>query len=218
MGKVVFMACGMGMISFLPEKMRMRHGLVLLVACSLFLLGCAATEAPGQAAPQDGMQNESAAGQSHEAESSPGNGSAGEIPAAIEVAAPETKTYSADFSGLVAMGIPLECDVEYTYSGKAVDARMLISADSEIRVESPEGMQQCAETITVIRGTRQYVGCEGKMIIPSCDWFKSGYDPGRPGKAASFDFSQVPASSISCRDWEYDASAFSTGGTICELG
>ncbi len=116
------------------------------------------------------------------------------------------------------MEIPLECDVSYTYAGREVQARLFINGESEIRVESPAGMTQCKKTVTLILGTRQYVGCEEKMIMPSCDWFKSSYDPENAGRASSFDFSSLPASQITCRDWEYDSSSFSAGGTVCQLG
>jgi hypothetical protein len=116
------------------------------------------------------------------------------------------------------MGIPLECEINYTYAGRQVSARMLIGKDSDIRVESSVGMVQCQKTITIIRGSRQYVGCSDKAVMPSCDWFKSGYDPTNSGVASNFDFSAVPASSIACHDWTAEDSEFRTNGTICEMG
>lgn len=198
----------------------MRNILIIVLACSL-LLGCA-QNAPQPAGNETGtvpagsqnatlptnpaVQNDSAPMVATE-NASQGQGQA-----------PPAKTYSAGFSALIGMGIPLECEINYTYAGKPVTARMLIGKDSNIRVESATGMTQCAKTITIIRGSRQYVGCSDKTVMPSCDWFKSGYDPMNPGVASNFDFSIVPASSIECRDWTSDDSAFRTNGTSCEMG
>ncbi len=132
--------------------------------------------------------------------------------------AAEGNGYSADFASLAAMDIPLECDITYTYKGKEIQARMYMQGAERLRVESPAGMTQCARTITVIRDTKQYVGCEGKMIMPSCDWFKSSYDTSKPGLASNFDFREVPASRIECRDWIFDDAKFRTEGTSCQLG
>jgi len=197
----------------------MRNILIFILACSL-LLGCA-QNAPQPAGNQTGTvpagsgnttttpANPPIPGNTNPAPTG-GNDSQGQDTAA--------KTYSAGFSELIGMGIPLECDINYTYSGKQVNARMIIGNDANIRVESPAGMVQCAKTITIIRGSRQYVGCGEKAVMPSCDWFKSGYDPTNPGVASNFDFSIVPASSIACRDWTSDDSAFRTNGTVCEMG
>jgi hypothetical protein len=196
----------------------MRNILILVLACSL-LLGCAqnAPQPTGNGTgtiPADGgnatvpanpaVQNDSAAAAENASQGQ------GQVPPA--------KTYSAGFSALIGMGIPLECEINYTYSGKPVTARMLIGKDSDIRVESAAGMVQCQKTITIIRGSRQYVGCSDKAVMPSCDWFKSGYDETNPGVASNFDFSIVPASSIACHDWTADDSVFRTNGTICEMG
>jgi hypothetical protein len=197
----------------------MRHILILVLAISL-LFGCAGsstqTGANGTAKVPAGSANATVPA----SPSATGNGTATQVPEdkPAEPQNPPAKTYSASFSALAVMGIPLECGVNYTYSGKPATARLLIGTDSDIRVESSVGMVQCRKTITVIHDNRQYVGCSDKQVMPSCDWFKSGYDPANPGVASNFDFSGVPASSISCRDWEYDPSLFKTNGTVCELG
>lgn len=217
------------MINVMPQFDDMRKTILISVAFAtmfIMLFGCAGntSQAGNQSGTQAGPvtpahgQNQS----SGEGQESAGNtsGATGQPPT-TEPAEPqgtEVRTYSAQFAGLIAMGIPLDCDISYTYAGKPATAKLYIGEDSEFRVESSVGMVQCKKTITVIRGTRQYVGCSDKQVMPSCDWFKSAYDEGRPGVASNFDFSGVPASSISCKDWTIDKSMFVTEGTSCELG
>lgn len=200
----------------------MRKILIIAIAFAL-LFGCAGN-APSPQANQNGAGPAGNGNATVPANASSTEGTAPtqvpQVPAdgPAEPQAPPAKTYSASFSGVIGMGIPLECDVNYTYAGKQATARLLIGTDSEFRVESSVGMVQCKKTVTVIRDSRQYVGCSDKQVMPSCDWFKSAYDTGNPGVASNFDFSGVPASSISCRDWALDDAMFRTNGTICELG
>ena len=201
----------------------MKKILIIAIAFAL-LFGCAGNS-PGPQADQAGTVPAGTGNETVPANASTaGDGGAPtqapQVPADVpaEPQAPPAKTYSASFSGLVGMGIPLDCQVNYTYAGKQATARLLIGTDSEFRVESSVGMVQCRKTITVIHDSRQYVGCSDKQVMPSCDWFKSAYDTGNPGVASNFDFSGVPASSISCRDWALDDAMFKTNGTICELG
>ncbi|MCI0503227.1 hypothetical protein L0Y65_00785 [Candidatus Micrarchaeota archaeon] len=203
------------------------HAYVTILALAFLLLAGCAQNAPappssqatsaqdgspdGAAVPPGGNGNETAP-------SGVANDSAGASDGSgTQAGAPEAKTYSGTFAELDAMGLSLICDVRYTYGDRETSAAVHFGTDSEFRVESPEGVAQCDRTITVIRDTRQYVGCSDKDIIIGCDWFKSSYDRDTPGAASSFDFSTVPASSISCRDWAYDRSMFATGGNICEM-
>jgi hypothetical protein len=194
----------------------MRFFLIFLI-CALALLAGCAQNPPAPAVNQPGpAQNGSADGMAVAPDQGASeNGSAGA--SGTQTGAPAGKTYSAKFSELAGMGKPLECEIRYTYGGKETEATIRFGADSEFLVESPKGVAQCAKTITVIRDTRQYVGCSDKRIVTGCDWFKSAYDKSTPGLASAFDFQNVPASSITCRDWAYDRSVFITNGTVCEL-
>ena len=128
------------------------------------------------------------------------------------------QTISDSFSGLANRNVPLLCDVSYAYQGRPVVAKMYLNGPSEIRVESPAGVSQCAVTITVIRGTSQNVACDKKQIMVGCNWFRSKYDPSKPGSASAFDFSSLGESAFLCREWTYDTSKFSTPGESCQLG
>ncbi|MFN7991443.1 MAG: hypothetical protein U0R44_04775 [Candidatus Micrarchaeia archaeon] len=125
-----------------------------------------------------------------------------------------------DFPSLVSLGLPLECDITYTYSGKPGTSKVYLKGGSELRVETVggAGMSQCSKTVSIVRKDKVFVGCDGKMIMPSCDWFGSDYDPALPGESSTFNFRETPPSQISCRDWAYDQSKFVTGGNVCHLG
>jgi hypothetical protein len=143
-----------------------------------------------------------------------------EVSPSQEPAPPSAAQYAGKtFSELVALDLPLECDINYTYQGKAGYSRVLLKGGAELRVETVggAGMSQCSKTISIVRGSTVYVGCDGKMIMPSCDWFRSSYDPSEPGVSSTFNFKDLPPSQIACRDWEYDSSEFDTPGNSCHL-
>ncbi len=125
-----------------------------------------------------------------------------------------------DFAALSSLNVPLACDITYIYQGRTYQAKAYMKGGSDIRVETVggSGLSQCVKTISIVQGQRLYVGCENKTVIPSCDWFTSGYDPSVPGQASTFDFSKTPPDQISCADWAYDPSYFSTQGRTCSLG
>lgn len=134
---------------------------------------------------------------------------------------PSQNTYAGkDFAALLSLNVPLQCDITYIYQGRSFQAKAYLKGGSDIRVETVggSGLSQCSKTISIVQGTRVYVGCENKTVIPSCDWFTSGYDPSVPGQSSTFDFSKTPADQISCADWAYDPSYFSTQGRTCSLG
>lgn len=78
-------------------------------------------------------------------------------------------------------------------------------------------MSQCSKTISIVRDARVYVGCDGKQMMPSCDWFRSDYDPARPGESSTFNFYETPSSQIACKGWAYDESVFTTAGNVCHM-
>ncbi len=125
-----------------------------------------------------------------------------------------------DFAGLVALEAPLQCNITYIYQGRSYQSQVWMKGGGQMRVESigGSGLPQCNKTISIVQGSHVYVGCEGKTVIPSCDWFVSSYDPLTPGISSTFYFRNVPADQISCQDWAYDPSVFLTSGNECSLG
>jgi len=194
----------------------------ILILGAILILGCAGSQP--QTANQSNQQNAPTNAQNAPSNASAQNQGAGGVPQPNNASAGGSGTqqtppsYSGTFGALAQMDIPLVCDVNYAYLGKAVKARLYLDGPAKIRVESPVGVGQCSTTITVIRGTVQDVGCDRKQITPGCDWYRSSYDPGKPGSASAFDFSTLGGSSISCSDWVYDAAKFDSPGTSCQLG
>ena len=125
-----------------------------------------------------------------------------------------------NFSSLVALNVPLECDISYIYQGQSYLGKVYMKGSSDMRVEIVLGssLSQCAKTISIVSGNKIYVGCENKTILPSCVWFSSEYNPLRPGKSSTFDFTETRSSEISCKNWVFDLEKFSTPGAICNLG
>jgi len=187
----------------------MQARLLILIIGAILIFGCAGNQ-DTQAKPSQ-TQNPSG---------SPVNATAGMANGTANASLNETKEPEivTTFANLTRYGVPLQCDVSYTYQGRPVEAKLYLKGPSEIRVESPVGVGQCPVTVTVIKGAGQYVGCDKKQITPGCDWFKSSYDPGKPGSASSFDFSSLEAQRFRCKEWAYDLSKFSTSGQSCELG
>ncbi len=136
------------------------------------------------------------------------------------VAQPPGQYAGLDFAGLVALEAPLQCNITSIYQGKSFQSQVWMKGGGQIRVESVggAGLSQCAKTISIVQGSKVYVGCENKTVIPSCDWFVSSYNPLTPGVSSTFYFRNVPADQMTCQDWAYDPSVFTTSGTDCSLG
>ncbi|MEW6722369.1 MAG: hypothetical protein AB1324_03840 [Candidatus Micrarchaeota archaeon] len=184
----------------------------------LLLLGCAsqaADQAPGTQAQPPAPQQPVP-----ENATPPSPGTTSPSEPANPAPPPSDNKYSGKtFAWLVALDVPLVCEINYTWQGKPGYSKVYMKGGDELRVETVggAGMAQCSKTISIVRGTRVYVGCEGKMVMPSCDWFRSDYDPAEPGVSSTFNFRDVSPSQILCADWEYSSESFSTPGNSCHL-
>ena len=115
---------------------------------------------------------------------------------------------------IAASGDSVECDITFNYQNKPAMAKFYMKGTAEMRFEeTSSGLAQCPQgTITVIRDTRRYAGCEGKTIFPGCDWFRSDHSGGLPEQ-----FRGLPASDVRCRAWVYDKTKFQTPGQSCSM-
>ena len=191
----------------------MRYALALLAF--VLILGCIQNQPAAPNATQNQPPQQNASGQ-NAPEQQPYIPPANPAPQA-----PSQNAYPGkDFASLAALGIPLECDITYIYQGRSFQAKVYMKGGSDIRVETigGSGLSQCVKIISIVQASKVYVGCENKTVIPSCDWFTSGYNPQVPGQSSTFDFSRTPPEQISCSDWVYDQSYFSTAGRTCSLG
>lgn len=191
----------------------MKARILILILGMILIFGCAGNQQPeSQASGTANTQNTQG---TQGGQASATQGSAGSNASHGTAVKPP---FSDSISALANLSSPFMCDVSYSYQGKPVLAKLYIKGPSEIRVESPVGVGQCAITITVIKGTAQYVGCDKKEITPGCDWYKSSYDPSKAGSASAFDFSTLDAGAFKCQEWKYDATMFSAKGQSCQLG
>jgi hypothetical protein len=107
----------------------------------------------------------------------------------------------------------VECDITFTYQSKPAKAKLYLKGTAEMRFEeTTSGLAQCDKTITVIRESRRYSGCEGKMVFPGCDWFRSDHSGGLPSQ-----FRDLPLEDVDCRPWIYDKAKFATSGQSCSM-
>ena len=119
---------------------------LILILGAILILGCAgsrpqtANQSYAQNAPsnaQNALSNASAQNQGAAGVSQPNNASAGGS------GTQQTPSgYSGAFQTLAQMDIPLVCDVNYAYQGKAVKAKLYLDGPAKIRVESPVGVGQ----------------------------------------------------------------------------
>ncbi len=128
------------------------------------------------------------------------------------------KTYEA----LAAMGVPLQCQMSAAAEGGTFTAKVYMKGSSEVRSEgtAPEG--ECPKTVTIIKGNKYYVACEGAQIMEGCDWMEFTFDDSEAadtggGSFEAPDYSDVPPAQISCQPWIYDSSKFQTPGNVCNL-
>ncbi len=200
---------------------------ILVIALALF--GCSSPQQAaqrGQEAPLPPDAGTRSAGASASAEGKASIGADGldaedaaeEAPGGM-LPGPEDSGYEYGdlaFSELTALGVPLECDITYAYAGREILSKAFLNGTDELRVESPAGLSQCAETITVVRSGRAYISCRGKQAMASCDWLREEY--GTAGRTSAFDFTALGPGAMLCRDWAYDAEFFRTPGEVCHLG
>jgi uncharacterized protein YceK len=126
-----------------------------------------------------------------------------------------------DYSGLVALGVPVECDVTIQNPTETFNVKMFFKGGDEFRSEyssSEQDMSECQKIISIYKQDTLYVGCEGEQVIPDmgCDWMEFEATE-ESGSFSSDDLDDVPPSSWSCKPWIYDASKFAVTGKSCSL-
>ncbi len=133
------------------------------------------------------------------------------------------------YEQLLALGIPIQCDITTVTKGQSYKIKIYMNGESEIRSEIPYSSESCSKTVAIIKGKKSYIGCEGQMIVPKCNWLEFDINDSKPETNESSqtgtytaedyaeDYKDVPTSDIKCQAWVYDASKFTTPGKICNL-
>lgn len=135
------------------------------------------------------------------------------------------------YSALVALGVPLECDITETSEGETISMKLYMDGNDNTRAEVPiedEGSSGCSKFIFISKGQNTYLGCEGSKYPPGtdCDWMVTKAAEGSTeemeveyGSGSSFDtdYSDIPVADIDCKPWVYDASKFQVSGKACTM-
>ncbi len=182
-----------------------------LLLCSVLLLGCSQ---PAQ--PQGGTPAGGAVAQ--------GGGAA---QGGAATAAPTQAAGGGDFAGkgyaeLVALGVPLQCDVKMNLesAGATSTAKMYFSG-GKTRVDSTTNMEGSAIANSVVmKDKKVYMQLTSLMRVgpyANCDWI--AYDEEQPQQtqeqASVGDYSSIPPVDFSCSAWIPDDSKFATPGKVC---
>lgn len=196
--------------------MQRMHPRVILSVLFVFLLvfGCAGPSGPSGGAAQGGA---SQGGAPSGAANQTGGGTQGG--AGNQSAGGADDLAGKAYAELMALGVPLKCEITMTVTSKPVQMTLYMKGSDEVRSEIPvEGGTPCATMITIMKGGKAYTGCDSGEFFPGCPWIEAqsaGSGGTGTGQGASTDFSSVPASEIHCVPWTYDASKFEPSGKVC---
>ena len=131
------------------------------------------------------------------------------------------------YSELLALGIPVECDVKTAYMGQTTTMKMYIKGEKELRYDyTSSESTDCPKGNVIVQGDTTYFACEGqKFAGTDCDWFKvtanesesGGEATGATAGPSASDFEDLPATSFNCKPWIPDSSKFTTSGKVCTM-
>jgi hypothetical protein len=142
-----------------------------------------------------------------------------------------------DFSGLdygaaMALGLPGECDITTESEGQTFQVKVYFDGAGNARSEMPmdEAETGCAKFIVIQKTGKIYIGCQNSKYPPGteCDWMtmESEAEAGTSsmeseiefgGSSLDTDYSDVPASKVSCKPWILDSSKFQASGKACTI-
>jgi hypothetical protein len=216
--------------------------IILTVIFGLLLAGCTSQESPAPSAPADNTQPSGTTGTgtqdtgTSDTPSDTTNGTSDD--STSDTSGTGTSGSSGDdFSGLdygaaMALGLPGECDITTESEGKTFQVKVYFDGAGNARSEMPmdEAETGCAKFIVIQKTGKIYIGCDTTKYPPGtdCDWMmmaseaeagtssmESEIDFG--GGSFDTDYSDVPASKISCKPWVLDNSKFQASGKACTI-
>jgi hypothetical protein len=125
------------------------------------------------------------------------------------------------YEALVAMGVPLQCDITTTSQGKTMNMHVYMKGSEAVRSETTvAGSETCAQMVTIMKGKTVYMGCVDGDVMQGCKWLQMDINDSQPqtaGATAPPDYNDVPPADINCSPWVYDASKFVVTGKVCNL-
>jgi hypothetical protein len=121
------------------------------------------------------------------------------------------------YEALVAMGIPLQCDITVN----STVMKIYMKGSDEVRSEvDMSGAEACTHMVSIMKGKTFYTGCANEDIMPNCKWLQMTIQDSGTATAGTSkppDYADVPPAQITCVPWVYDASKFTVSGTVCNL-
>ncbi|MFN7991445.1 MAG: hypothetical protein U0R44_04785 [Candidatus Micrarchaeia archaeon] len=127
------------------------------------------------------------------------------------------------YAALLALGIPVQCDVTSVYKNKTTNMKMYMNGKGVSRVEVPDSSSgQCTNSVMVTKDKQLYMGCSDGQLFSGCDWMllelepTSGAPAGGAGSSAP-DLKTMPATDFNCAPWVMDPSKFETPGKVCSF-
>ncbi|MBI5224105.1 hypothetical protein HY990_06825 [Candidatus Micrarchaeota archaeon] len=195
--------------------------LISLVAISLLIFGCTNPQTP-QAPASNSNSNNPAVPNSPPSNPTP---STSPTPPAQNLA-------GLGYAQLVALGIPIECDIASTTSAGQITMKLYMDGTQKNRVElrqpSSRAGSSCSTMAMVRRGNSMLIGCnDGSPYMNTCQWLQldvsSSTETGTdapsttPSSAQTPDYANLPPTSYNCRPWIADNSKFETPGRVCDF-
>jgi hypothetical protein len=129
-----------------------------------------------------------------------------------------------EFAALVALGVPLQCDITSTSGGVTTTSKIYMKGSTDMRIEVPGS--DCANTVMIMKNDEKklYMGCEGQdEFIPGsgCKWLVMKTDgsgtPTGGSTSVNTNYANVPPSQINCEAWVYNDNLFEVDGEVCDF-
>lgn len=224
--------------------MRGANILVIMLVVGMLLFGCTGPNPPakpagngtspptgGETSPPTDTGTSGSTGTETGAETGTETGSTGSETGSTGSTGTETGTTGStgdDLAGktyeaLVALGVPLQCDITTTSEGKSINVKVYMKGSDEVRSEAVvEGSEACSQMVSIMKGKTFYMGCADGSIMQDCAWLQmtlneSAAASPTTGTASAPDYTEVPPADIRCVPWVYDASKFVVSGKVCNL-
>jgi hypothetical protein len=135
-----------------------------------------------------------------------------------------------DYAGLLAAGVPVQCDVTTNES----TVHLFMNGNGVVRMEAPSTSPDdtCQQTVMIMQGNKiDYMCAQGTMMgsdmFAGCDWIEmtfnmtaaaqGGQSGSGSGASDASSVQSAPAAQFSCSPWVPDASKFQVTGKVCNL-
>lgn len=133
-----------------------------------------------------------------------------------------------DYAALVALGVPLECDITTVSNGTTTTSHVFMKGSAQTRIEVETSGMGCSKIVMISKDKKLYMSCEGKaefMPGSGCKWimFEASGNGTLSGQVSSgsgsvdTDYTNVDPSQIDCKAWVYSDNLFETDGGVCDF-